>query len=103
MRNIAKGEDGAGFKGIVGCSHSGPSVTDHLSYPATREKRLNFEGYYRMTEVEIFKVSSHHCSQPSLPFHSPFSGVAPLYPSPSAIDLSIPAFQSQFPTKNSVV
>ncbi|RVW70959.1 hypothetical protein CK203_050578 [Vitis vinifera] len=32
---------------------------------------------------------------PSLPFHSPFSGMAPLYPSPSAIDLSIPAFQSQ--------
>ncbi|RVW26228.1 Transposon TX1 uncharacterized 149 kDa protein [Vitis vinifera] len=44
MRNIAKGEDGASFKGFVGCSHSGPSVTDHLSYPATREKGHNFEG-----------------------------------------------------------
>ena len=44
MCNTAKGGDGAGFKGFVGCSHSGSSVTDHLSYPATREKGLNFEG-----------------------------------------------------------
>ncbi|RVW66826.1 hypothetical protein CK203_064733 [Vitis vinifera] len=56
-----------------------------------------------MTEVEIFKVSSHHFSQPSLPFHSPFFGVAPPHPSSFAIDLSIPAFQSQFPTKNRVL
>ena len=100
MCNTAKGGDGAGFKGFVGCSHSGSSVTDHLSYPATREKGLNFEGYYGMKEVEIFEVSSHHFSQPSLPFHSPFSGVASPHPSSSAINLSIPAFQSQFPTKN---
>ncbi|RVX19478.1 hypothetical protein CK203_005375 [Vitis vinifera] len=53
------------------------------------EKWLNFEGYCGMTEVEIFKVSSHHFSQPSLPFHFPFSGVAPPYPSPSALNLSI--------------
>ena len=103
MRNIAKGEDGVGFKGFVGCSHSGSSVMDHPSYPATREKGLNFEGYCGMREVEIFEVSPHHFSQPSLPFHSPFSGVAPPHPSSSAIDLSIPAFQSQFPTKNSVI
>ena len=62
MRNTAKGGDGAGFKGFVGCSHSGSSFTDHLSYPATREKGLNFEGYCGMTEVEIFEVSSHHFS-----------------------------------------
>ena len=53
--------------------------------------------------MEIFKVSSHHFSQPSLPFHSPFFGVAPPHPSSFAIDLSIPAFQSQFPTKNRVL
>ena len=100
MRNTAKGGDGVGFKGFVGCSHSESLVTDHISYPATREKWLNFEGYCGMTEVEIFKVSSHHFSQPSLPFHFPFSGVAPPYPSPSALNLSISGFQSQFPTKN---
>ena len=53
--------------------------------------------------MEIFEVSSHHFSQPSLPFHSPFSGVASPHPSSSAINLSIPAFQSQFPTKNRVL
>ena len=103
MRNIAKGEDEAGFKGFVGCSHSESLVMDHISYPATKEKWLNFEGYCGMMEVEIFKVSSHHFSQPSLPFHSPFSGVAPPYPSPSALNLSISGFQSQFPTKNRVL
>ncbi|RVW83327.1 LINE-1 retrotransposable element ORF2 protein [Vitis vinifera] len=97
MRNIAKGEDGVGFKGFVGCSHSGSSVMDHPSYPATREKGLNFEGYCGMREVEIFEVSPHHFSQPSLPFHSPFSGVAPPYQCPSVPNLSISAFQSQFP------
>ena len=60
MRNTAKGGDIAGFKGFVGCSHSGSSVTDHLSYLATKEKGLNFEGYCGMTEVEIFEVSFHH-------------------------------------------
>ena len=69
----------------------------------SREKGLNFEGYCGMTEVEIFEVSSHHFSQPSLPFHSPFSGVASPHPSSSAINLSIPAFQSQFPVKNRVL
>ena len=103
MRNTAKGGDGAGFKGFVGCSHSGSLVMDHLSYPASREKGLNFEGYCGMTEMEILEVSSHHFAQPSLPFHSPFSGVAPPLLSSSAIDLSIPAFQSQFPTKNRVL
>ncbi|RVW47448.1 hypothetical protein CK203_086503 [Vitis vinifera] len=56
-----------------------------------------------MTETETLEVSSHHFSQPYLPFHSPFSGVAPPHPSSFAIDLSIPAFQSQFPTKNRVL
>ena len=77
MRNTAKGGDRAGFKGFVGCSHSGSSVMDHISHPASREKGLNFEGYCGMTEMEILEVSSHHFSQPYLPFHSPFSGVAP--------------------------
>ena len=103
MRNIAKGEDGVGFKGFVGCSHSGSSVMDHPSYPATREKGLNFEGYCGMREVEIFEVSPHHFSQPSLPFHSPFSGVAPPNQCPSVPNLSISAFQSQFPVKNRVL
>ncbi|RVW69476.1 hypothetical protein CK203_054478 [Vitis vinifera] len=67
MRNTAKGGDRAG---------------------------LNFEGYCGMTEMEILEVSSHHFSQPYLPFHSPFSGVAPSHLSSSAIDLSIPAFQN---------
>nr|CAN67968.1 hypothetical protein VITISV_025091 [Vitis vinifera] len=55
MRNIAIGGDGAGFKGFVGCFHSGSSVSDHLSYPTNRGKWLNFEGYCGMTEVEIFQ------------------------------------------------
>ena len=62
MRNIAKGEDGAGFKGFVGCSHSGSLVTVHLSYPATSEKGLNSMGYCGMMVVENFEVSSHHFS-----------------------------------------
>ncbi|RVW33139.1 putative ribonuclease H protein [Vitis vinifera] len=52
MRNIAIGEDGAGVKGFVGCSHSGSSVSDHPSYPANKEKGLNFEvGDYRLGYV----------------------------------------------------
>ena len=97
MRNIAIGGDGAGFKGFVGCSHSGSSVSDHPSYPANREKGLIFEGYCGMTEVEIFQVSSH---QSSLPLRSPFSGMAPPYRSPSVPDLSISDSHSQFSTKN---
>ena len=54
MRNIAIGEDGAGVKAFVGCSHSGSSVSDHPSYPANREKGLNFEGFCGMTEMEFF-------------------------------------------------
>ena len=60
MRNIAIGEDGASVKGFVGCSHSGSSVSDHPSYPANKEKGLNFEGFCGMTKVEFFQVSSHH-------------------------------------------
>ncbi|RVW86192.1 hypothetical protein CK203_046067 [Vitis vinifera] len=78
MRNIAIGEDGAGVKGFVGCSHSGSSVSDHPSYPANREKGLNFDGFCGMTEVEFFQ-------------------------SPSVPDLSISAFHSQFPMKNRVL
>ena len=62
MRNIAKGEDRAGFMGFVGCSHSGSSVTVHPSYPATSEKGLNSVGYCGMMVVENFEVSSHHFS-----------------------------------------
>ena len=56
-----------------------------------------------MTKVGIFQVSSHHSSQPSLPFRSPFSSVAPPYQSPSDPDLSISAFHSQIPMKNRVL
>ncbi|RVW97613.1 hypothetical protein CK203_046533 [Vitis vinifera] len=91
-RNIAIGKDRAGVKGFVGCSHSGSSVSDH-PYPANREKGLIFEGYCGMTEVEIFQVSSH---QSSLPLHSPFSGMAPPYQSPSVPNLSISASHSQY-------
>ena len=51
MRINAIREDGASVKGFVGYSHSGSSVSDHPSYPANKEKRLIFEGYYGMTEV----------------------------------------------------
>ncbi|RVX16478.1 hypothetical protein CK203_006264 [Vitis vinifera] len=83
MRNTAKGGDGAGFKGFVGCSHSGSSFTDHLSYPATREKGLNFEGYCGMTEVEIFELArlnllsesfNYDKTKPSSPHGAPILG-----------------------------
>ncbi|RVX06781.1 hypothetical protein CK203_014972 [Vitis vinifera] len=50
--------------------------------------------------VENFEVSSHQFSQPSLPFLSPFFGLALPYPSPSVPNLPTSAFQSQFSTKN---
>ena len=103
MRNNAIRENGAGVKGFAGYSRSGSSVSDHPSYPANREKGLIFEGYCGMTKVGIFQVSSHYSSQPSLPFQSPFSSVAPPYQSPSNPDLSISAFHSHIPMKNRVL
>ena len=60
-------------------------------------------GYCGMTVVENFEVSSHQFSQPSLPFLSPFFGLALPYPSPSVPNLPTSAFQSQFSTKNRVI
>ncbi|RVW53508.1 Transposon TX1 uncharacterized 149 kDa protein [Vitis vinifera] len=100
MCNFSKGENGAGIKGFVGCTHRGSSITIFLHFPTITEKGLNSMRYCGMTVVENFEASSHQFSQPSPPFLSPFSSLALPYPSPSVPDLPTSTFQSQFSKKN---
>ena len=94
MHNLSKDVDETGIKGFVGCSHRGSSVTVFPYFPATSEKWLNFGGYCGTTTLENSEVFSYQFSQPSMPFLSPFSGLALPYPSPFVPDLSTSAFQS---------
>lgn len=103
MRNFSKGKNGAGIKDFVGCPHRRSSITVFPSYPVTRRKGLNSVGYYGMTVVENFKVSSHQFSKPCLPFLSPLSGLVLPYPSPSVPGLPTSAIQSQSLTKTRVI